>query len=75
MSILIAQSAIALLDADRAPGPVGKVGTTETCVDWCCVAIKLPDAAVVSRFALQMSESGMICSRLELDWRIGAICG
>jgi ureidoglycolate dehydrogenase (NAD+) len=67
MRILTERGAIALLDADRAPGPVGMgramdlaVGRArETHVGW-CVARNITHAGAVGYYALQAAEAGMV---------------
>jgi ureidoglycolate dehydrogenase (NAD+) len=67
MRLLRESGAIALLDADRAPGPVGMTRAMEiaiarareTHVGW-CVARNITHAGAVGYYALQAAEAGMV---------------
>ena len=67
MRILTERGAIALLDADRAPGPVGMTRAMEVAigrareahVGW-CVARNVTHAGAVGYYALQAAEAGMV---------------
>jgi ureidoglycolate dehydrogenase (NAD+) len=67
MRVLLAQGAIGLLDADRAPGPVGMKRAMaiaierarEAHIGW-CVARNTTHAGAVGQYALQAAEVGMV---------------
>lgn len=67
MEILVAKGAIALLNADRAPGPVGMTRAMDLALEraadahvgW-CVARNITHAGAVAAYALQAAEAGMV---------------
>jgi len=67
MRTLVEAGAIALLDADRAPGPVGMGRAMDLALDrareahvgW-CVARNITHAGAVGYYALQAAEAGMV---------------
>lgn len=67
MQVLLSDGAIALLDADRAPGPVGMGRASELAVErakeanvgW-CVARNISHAGAIGMYAEQLSELGLI---------------
>ena len=67
MRLLVAKGAVALLDADRAPGPVGMIRAMDVAIErareahvgW-CVARNITHAGAVGYYALQAAEAGMV---------------